>query len=182
LENRRKITRLIREWKADLVLAPRPNDYHPDHRYTGILIQDAAFMVIVPHFCPDVPALRKNPVFLYYSDHFQRPNPFRADVAIAVDDVVSKKFDVVQAIESQFFEWDPWLMGYLDQVPKGKAERRAFVEKRFGEWFRADPYRSKLVERYGAEKGNAVRFAEAFEVCEYGSEPSPERLKELFPF
>jgi len=182
LENRKKITRLIRQWKADVVLAPRPNDYHPDHRYTGILVQDAAFMVIVPHFCPDIPALRTNPVFLYYSDHFQRPNPFRADVVVAIDDVVAKKFDVVNLIESQFFEWDPWLAGYQDQVPPGKAERRAFVEKRFGEWFRADPYRAKLVERYGAEKGSSIRFAEAFEVCEYGSVPSAEKLKELFPF
>ncbi|NDD65181.1 MAG: PIG-L family deacetylase, partial [Acidobacteria bacterium] len=29
LENRRTLIRLIREWKADLVLSPRPNDYHP---------------------------------------------------------------------------------------------------------------------------------------------------------
>ncbi|MCB1022522.1 MAG: PIG-L family deacetylase, partial [Acidobacteria bacterium] len=45
LENRKKIARLIREWQADVVLSPRPNDYHPDHRYTAILVQDAAFMV-----------------------------------------------------------------------------------------------------------------------------------------
>ena len=55
LENRRTITRLIREWKADIVMGHRPNDYHPDHRYTGVLVQDAAYMVTVPHFCPDVP-------------------------------------------------------------------------------------------------------------------------------
>ena len=85
LENRKTLTRLIREWKADLVISPRPNDYHPDHRYTGILVQDAAFMVIVPNFCPDVPALRKNPVFVYGHDAFQRPNPFRPDVAVAID-------------------------------------------------------------------------------------------------
>jgi N-acetylglucosamine malate deacetylase 1 len=57
LENRRTITRLIRQWKADIVLAHRPNDYHPDHRYTGVLVQDAAYMVTVPFFCPDVPYL-----------------------------------------------------------------------------------------------------------------------------
>ena len=78
LENRRIITRKIREWKADVVIAQRPNDYHPDHRYTGILVQDAAFMVIVPSFCPDVPALRKNPVFLYTEDDFKKPQPFQA--------------------------------------------------------------------------------------------------------
>jgi LmbE family N-acetylglucosaminyl deacetylase len=184
LENRRTIVRLIREWKADVVLAHRPNDYHPDHRYTGILVQDAAFMVIVPHFCPDVPALRKNPVFLYYSDGFQKPNPFEADVVVAVDDVSSLKFDVLTALESQFLEWNPWLFGYLDQVPAGAAERRAFIEKQFGDRFRplADQHRRQLVERYGEEKGARAKYVEAFEVCEYGAQPSPERLRELFPF
>src|SRR5262245_46684672 len=45
IENRRTLVRLIREWKADVVLSHRPNDYHPDHRYTGVLVQDAAYMV-----------------------------------------------------------------------------------------------------------------------------------------
>src|SRR6266568_5345860 len=79
IENRRTITRLIREWKADMVMGPRPNDYHPDHRYTGVLVQDAAYMVGVPHFCPDVTPLKANPVFLFYSDNFQKPNPFTPD-------------------------------------------------------------------------------------------------------
>ena len=87
LENRRTITRKIREWQADVVISPRPNDYHPDHRYTAILVQDAAFMVIVPSFCPDVPALRKNPVFLYSQDGFKKPNPFAPDVVVPIDPV-----------------------------------------------------------------------------------------------
>jgi LmbE family N-acetylglucosaminyl deacetylase len=91
LENRRAITRKIREWKADLVISPRPNDYHPDHRYTAVLVQDAAFMVIVPSFCPDVPALRKNPVFMYSEDGFRKPNPFQADVVVPIDSVIDKK-------------------------------------------------------------------------------------------
>jgi len=75
LEVRRQIIREIREWKADVVLGPRPNDYHPDHRYTGVLMQDAAYMVVVPNIVSDVPALRKNPVFLYYEDRFQKRPP-----------------------------------------------------------------------------------------------------------
>src|SRR5579862_3578078 len=100
LENRRTITRKIREWKADVVIAHRPNDYHPDHRYTGILVQDAAFMVIVPSFCPDVPALRKNPVFLYSEDNFKKPNPFEADVVVPIDPVMDQKVGAVDALES----------------------------------------------------------------------------------
>ena len=84
LENRRTITRLIREWKADIVMSHRPNDYHPDHRYTGVLVQDSAYMVAVPFFCPDVPPLKSNPVFLFYPDAFQKPNPFRPDIAVSI--------------------------------------------------------------------------------------------------
>ena len=64
LENRRTFTRLIRGWDADVVIGHRPNDYHPDHRYTGVLMQDCAYMVAVPFFCPDAPPLDHNPVFL----------------------------------------------------------------------------------------------------------------------
>ncbi len=184
LENRRTITRKIREWKADLVIAHRPNDYHPDHRYTGILVQDAAFMVIVPSFCPDVPALRKNPVFLYTEDEFKKPNPFAPDVVVPIDSVFDQKAASIDALESQFYEWNPWLFGYLDQVPKGKAERMEWTKTRTGQRSGpiADRYRAKLVELLGEAGGKAVKYAEAFEVCEYGTQPSKEELKRLFPF
>src|SRR3954467_11890908 len=128
LENRRTITRKIREWQADVVIAHRPNDYHPDHRYTGILIQDAAFMVIVPSFCPDVPALRKNPVFLYSEDSFRKPNPFEPDVVVPIDPVVDLKVDAFDALESQFYEWNPWLSGHADEVPRDRADRKKWLE------------------------------------------------------
>jgi LmbE family N-acetylglucosaminyl deacetylase len=104
LENRQKITRLIREWNADIVIAHRPWDYHPDHRYVGVLVQDAAFMVTVPFFCPDTPPLTKNPVFLYSSDRFQKPYPFKADIAVALDDVFEQKLKAVHELESQVYE------------------------------------------------------------------------------
>jgi LmbE family N-acetylglucosaminyl deacetylase len=184
LENRRTITRKIREWKADLVITHRPNDYHPDHRYTGILVQDAAFMVIVPSFCPDVPALRKNPVFVYSEDDFKKPNPFDPDVVVPIDPVFDKKVACIDALESQFYEWNPWLFGYLGEVPKGKAERlewtRARAARRYGAV--ADKYRAKLVNLLGESAGKDVKYAEAFEICEYGTQPSKEDLKRLFPF
>jgi LmbE family N-acetylglucosaminyl deacetylase len=123
LKPREDIIRQIRLWNADLVLAPRPNDYHPDHRYTGVLVQDAAYMVVVPNITPDTPALRKNPVFMYFQDNFQRPNAFRPDVAVALDDVIDKKIDMMDAHVSQFYEWLPWVDGTLEKVPKGAADR-----------------------------------------------------------
>lgn len=179
LENRLKVIREIRKWNADIVIGPRPNDYHPDHRYTAILMQDAAFMVVVPNVAPDVPALKKNPVFLYAEDRFQKPNPFEADVAIDIDEVFDQKIHGMAAHASQFFEWLPWLAGTLDQIPEDEAGRLEYLGKR--RTFRpGSSTREALVKWYG-EKGETVQHAEAFEVCEYGRQPSEKELLSLFP-
>src|SRR5712692_7125149 len=130
LNVRQQIIRRIRQWNADIVLAPRPNDYHPDHRYTGVLVQDAAYMVVVPNVCPDTPPLHNNPVFLYFEDGFQRPNPFRPDISVAIDDVFDKKIGALDAHVSQVYEWLPWVDHILDQVPKDATERRKWLASR----------------------------------------------------
>jgi LmbE family N-acetylglucosaminyl deacetylase len=185
LENRRTMVRLIREWNADIVLSHRPNDYHPDHRYAGILVQDAAYMVTVPFFCPDTPHLRKNPVFMYYSDNFQKPNPFQPDVVVSTDDVLDKKLAATEALESQFYEGGA--NGSADLIPEdetGKQQRRAEVRRSFERRFQsvADRFRTQLADWYGQERAEGVKTAEAFELCEYGRQPNKEELAELFPF
>ena len=181
LKVREQIIRQIRLWKADLVLAPRPNDYHPDHRYTGVLLQDAAFMVTVPNVAPDTPSLRKNPVFMYFQDGFQKPAPFEPHVAVSIDDTFAKKIDGLDAHVSQFYEWLPWLDGRLDEVPKDKAARKEWLAKqRAGNINPA--VRASLVKYYGADAGAKVKYAEAFEICEYGSRPTEADIKRLFPF
>lgn len=185
LENRRKITRLIRQWNADVVITNRPNDYHPDHRYTSILVQDSAYMVTVPFFCPDVPPLKRNPVFLYTADRFQRPNPFRADVAVAIDDVIEPTLDALLVMESQIHEGGA--NGYPGIYPEdetGRQRRREQVRERLaGRYARdAETFRSALVDFYGEERARQVRYAQAFEVCEYGRQPNREELKRIFPF
>ena len=187
LENRRKITRLIREWRANIVFAPRPNDYHPDHRYTGILVQDASYMVTVPFITPDVPPipLRDNPVFMYYTDRFQKPNPSAPDIAINIDPVIERKLDALAVMESQFLEGGAnGHAGLLPKTPEDRVKRVAAV--RAGQQGRflalANRYRSKLVEWYGADAGAKVNHAEAFELTEYGRQADKAELKRLFPF
>jgi N-acetylglucosamine malate deacetylase 1 len=185
LENRRAITRLIRDWKADIVMSHRPNDYHPDHRYTGVLVQDAAFMVTVPFFCPDTPPLAANPVFFYYSDGFQKPNPFTADVIVAIDSVFDKKIEAVHSLPSQVYEGGAsGSEAFMKTIPTDDAGRRAWAVENHGKRYAAvaDKYRDALVKWYGSERGKAVKYAEAFEICEYGRRPSTEELKKLFPF
>jgi LmbE family N-acetylglucosaminyl deacetylase len=180
LDVRLAIIRKIREWNADVVIAPRTNDYHPDHRYTGVLVQDAAYMVAVPNIAPDVPALKKNPVFLYYQDHFQRPNPFRPDIAVDITSVYDKKVAGLDAHESQMYEWLPWIGHFLDQVPKDKTERIKWLAKQRAGIISSE-MRTSLEKWYGKEKAANVKYAEAFEICEYGTQPTDADIKKLFP-
>ena len=181
LDVRHQIIRKIREWKADIVLAPRPNDYHPDHRYTGVLVQDAAYMVVVPNVCPDTPPLRKNPVFFYFEDNFQKPAPFRPDVAIDIEDVWQKKVDALDSHVSQMYEWLPWVDGKLDQVPQDPQARKEWMARDVRGQGPTPAVRQALEKWYGAERARGIRHAEAFELCEYGSRPGEAELKRLFP-
>jgi LmbE family N-acetylglucosaminyl deacetylase len=185
LENRRTITRLIREWKADIVMSHRPNDYHPDHRYVGVLVQDSAYMVGVPFFCPDVKPLKSNPVFLFYSDNFQRPTPFTPDIAVSLDSVIDKKLDAIDTLVSQFYEGGA--LGNAGMLPKEaakQAERKRQVRDSFAKRSQtvAQKYRSALEQWYGKEKAATIGHAEAFEICEYGRRPDKAEIAKLFPF
>ncbi len=180
LDVRLQIIRQIREWDADIVIAPRPNDYHPDHRYTGILVQDASYMVTVPNIASDTPAIKKNPLFLYFSDRFSRPQPFRPDIVISIDDVLEKKYSGLDAHVSQFYEWLPWHAGVLDEVPADPDARLAWLKSQRSFAIR-DEWREAARARYGAD-ADAIRNAEAFEITEYGMQPSEDQIRALMPF
>lgn len=184
LENREEVIRQIRSFKADLVITHRPNDYHPDHRNTGLLVRDAAYMVTVPNIVAHTPHLRKNPVFSYMGDHFTKPNPIEPDVAVSIDAEMEKKVDMFHCHVSQMYEWLPYNERILDQVPEGDAERREWLSRQSKKVASdtARKYRARLIELYGGQEGGSIRFAEVFELSEYGTQPSPEELKLWFPF
>lgn len=187
LEHRKLITKLIREWQADIVISHRPWDYHPDHRYVGVLVQDAAFMVTVPFFCPDIAPLKKNPVFLYSSDGFRKPYKFDPDVAVSVDDVFETKLAAIHELPSQAYEGGAnGSEELVRSVPpeSDPAARKAWLKERWSNRQSAEANKSRelLVRLYGEERGKAVKHAEAFELCEYGSQPSGDELRRLFPF
>jgi len=183
LENRRTVAKLIREWEADLVLFHRPYDYHPDHRYTGVLVQDAAVLVAAPFFMPLTPPTKQNPIFMYYSDNFQRPYPTDPTIVVGIDEIVEKKWNCIRSMPSQFKDANSWGGKYLPNVPQDEQQRQEYIlgvhQKRIAGV--ADKYRERLVELYGSEKGNKFKYAEAFELCQYGRQVSLEDLKKLFP-
>ncbi len=183
LENRRKVVRSIREWDADIVIGHRRWDYHPDHRYVGELVEDAAVLVVAPFFEPLTPSVDRNPIVLHDSDNFEKPNPFQPDIVVSIDASAEAKWDCVRAMPSQMADADSWQGRYLTGVPDDQEARAEFILDRFkrGTAATADKYRDRLIELYGAEEGNAVVYAEAFEICQYGRQPTMEELQELFP-
>ncbi len=199
LENRRRLIRYIREFSPDMVISHRANDYHADHRAAGVLIQDASYMLIVPHECPDVPAMKKTPVIMYYEDRFTDPD-FRPDIVLDMDDEIDIKLQIAHLNVSQVYEWLPyteegvvvpedeaerfeWLKGMnitadttdeeVMAAPRGYAVRFAKTAARF---------RKELIARYGEERGSKIRYAEAFQLCPYGGALTEELNQKLFGF
>jgi LmbE family N-acetylglucosaminyl deacetylase len=186
LERRHELIRVIREFRPDVVMFPRPWDYHPDHRYTSQIAQDAMYMVRVPSVCPFVPRLEADPVAMYVSDRFQKPYPLQADVVVDIGLALDKKLEAVACHVSQMFEWLPFVGGNagLSDIPNDPAGRRAYLRIELEPRLRrdADRFRNQLVAAYGAERGAKVLYAEAFEVCEFGAPLTAEARQRLFPF
>ncbi len=181
LENRMTVIRQICDWEADIVITHRPNDYHPDHRYTSQIVQDAAYMISVPLMVPGGKALMKPVVFLYMPDRFRKPNPFSPDIVVDITSVVQQKADAICAHESQVFEWLPWNNGYAKDMPADKEGKRKYIAERYLSRNQAPRYAEPALKWYTADQLKDSRYFESFEICEYGSTPSAERIKQLFP-
>ena len=184
LEYRREVIRLIRSFRPDLIITHRSNDYHPDHRFAGLLVQDASYLLTVPAICPEVPHLAACPVILHFSDAFTRPCRFEPHVVVDIDAEFDRLVAMLHCHESQFYEWLPYNAGYPDEVPQGDDARRAWLAGRMRQRLEplADRYRDLLVRTYGDEHGGRVRLVEAFEVSEYGAPLDAAARARLFPF
>ena len=198
LPTRERLIRYIREFSPDLVIAHRPNDYHADHRASGQLVQDASYILTVPHTCPDVPAMLRMPVIVYNEDAFKNP-PFIPTYVVDMNGEIDLKLQIAHMNESQVYEWLPYNKG--ETVPEGDAERFEWLKGmeitdnttdeeimaakrgysvRFAKT--AARFRKELIAKYGKERGERVRYAEAFELCEYGTQPTKEFEEILFGF
>ena len=198
LPTRMRLIRYIREFSPDLIIAHRPNDYHADHRASAQLVADASYILTVPHTCPDTPAMRQMPVIVYNEDRFKNPL-FHADFVVDMDGEIDAKLHIAHLNESQVYEWLPYT--HCETVPEGEAERFEWLK---GMNISADTtdaevmaasrgyavryaktaarFRRELIEKYGEERGSRVRFAEAFELSEYGKQPDKALAEALFGF
>jgi len=184
LDLRWQVIAELRRFAPDLVLTHRTDDYHPDHRAVGHAVRDASYLVTVPAIVPEIPALRRDPVVAYLPDRFTRPNPLRGDVVLDVGEQLDTIVAMLVCHVSQVFEWLPYNLGILDQVPASERERRAWL----GGWYRdylrpqANRYRQELTAAYGPTRGAAIEYAEVFEISEYAAPLDEAARRRLFPF
>lgn len=200
LATRKRLIRYIREFNPDLIISHRPNDYHADHRAAGQLVQDASYLLTVPHECPEVPAMRYMPVIMYNEDSFKYPM-FSGDIVLDMDDEIDVKMRISDLNVSQVYEWLPYTYGEEDEVPTDPKERFEWLKgmeitaDTTDEEIMAAPrgyavlfaktaarFRKELIQKYGVERGSKIRYAEAFEVCEYGAPLTEELKNKFFPF
>ncbi len=184
LAARRQIIRLIRSFRPDLVITHRTTDYHPDHCYTGLLVQEAAYLLTVPAICPDTPHLERSPVILYFSDAFKHPCRFEPHIVVDIEDTLDQLVAMLHCHASQFYEWLPCNAGYLADVPTDNPARQTWLGERIRRRIRplADRYRELVSRTYGSERGADIRYVEAFQVSEFGAPLDAAARTRLFPF
>ena len=181
LDVRRRIIREIRQFAPDLVLTHRTCDYHPDHRAVGLAVQDASYMVTVPHIVDDVPALRSDPIVAYMNDLFTKPYPLQPDIVLDVTPFLTQIVNMLACHVSQVFEWLPYNRQVDKQIPESETERLKWLAS----WYEQRPkavanrFRSALVTHYG-EHGSKIQFAEAYEISEYAGKLSESVRRRLF--
>ncbi len=178
---RSAIIREIRAFKPDLVLTHRPNDYHPDHRAVGQAVQDASYMVTVPHICPETPALRTDPVVAYMSDLFTRPNALRPDIVLDIAEEFESVVRMAACHHSQFFEWLPYHDGKLQDVPESNDAKlawlrgwlTAFLQRRW------QHFQGEVSQR--VKSSSASPLIEVYEISEYAGQLCELLRARLFP-
>jgi LmbE family N-acetylglucosaminyl deacetylase len=183
LEVRHRVIREIRTFAPDLVLTHRLNDYHPDHRAVGQLVQDASYLVTVPLVASDTEPLRKDPVVAYMPDLFTKPNPLTPDVVVDITEYMERIVAMLACHRSQVYEWLPYNKGVADQVPADDKAKLEWLAAWFSQRARAvaDRFRPRLIEVFGPQRGSAIEFAEAYEISEYASCLDDAARRRLFP-
>lgn len=184
LETRNRVLEAIRTFKTDIVVCPHPFCTHPDLKNTGELVQEAAYFSSIINILPNVPALERKPVVLYpwWHEIRSRVSPFQSDIAITSEDIIDELCEITALHGSTVYEWAAFKHNMLEALEQmSEKERILWHRKTVIEPFhqrRAEIGRTQLIERYGIKKGGTIRFAEVFEISEYGRQPEKRELEQ----
>jgi len=140
--SRRRITEMVRWSSADIVLAPSPVDYHPDHEAVSVLVRDACFASTVPNYVTgEAPPLAAIP-HLYWVDPIggrdREGKRIRPDFGVDITPWIETKSRMLLCHESQH-AWVAKQHGeadYLDSMRGFSAYQGRVFGTAFAEGFR----------------------------------------------
>ncbi|MEH0157462.1 PIG-L family deacetylase [Limibacter armeniacum] len=184
VEVRKEIVRVIREWNVDLIISFKPmfGGGHPDNMAAARALQEGAGLSMAPLFMPEIPALKKKPVFLFMRDYYSKSFPHKPDFVIPIDRTIEKKLASFDAHASQFYEFAPYQRGLLDEVPEGWTEKKVFLHKYWGEFSAVSgEMKSWLENRFGKEQAATFQYAEEFEYAPFSRKMTEEEVISFFP-
>ncbi len=153
---RGELIRSIRHYQPDLIVTHRTADYHPDHRATAQLVQDACYLLQVPNVEPQVKPLNYIPPVLLASDGFSYPRPFKSDLVIDIETCVDTVVSLLDCHQSQVYDWLPSVIPQLGTPPE--TNRLAWLRQWYGK------HTAHTARQYGYN----LNYAESFEISEYG--------------
>jgi len=144
-ENIKKIAKVIRKYKPEIVLANAIRDRHPDHGRASKLISDACFYagLVKIETRDDIDKVQAawRPKAVY---HYIQDRNLKADFVVDITQYLDKKIECIMAYSSQFFD------------PESKEPETPISSKAFIEYMKAK-YRA-----YGRDIN--AEYAEAFTV------------------
>jgi hypothetical protein len=141
-------------------------------------VQDASFLLTVPHICADVPYLTETPTILYWGDGFARPQPFHVDLIVPLtENDVRRNVTLACCHESQYFDWMYW-PDHMEKISWPREKQIKDLGDRFLRSAQSARSRveGRLAEKYGWETAAKIGYVELFEISEYGAAPSEELL------
>ena len=144
-ENIKKIAKVIRKYKPEIVLANAVTDRHPDHGRASKLISDACFYAgLVKIETRDDEGLIQSawrPKAVY---HYIQDRNLKADFVVDITQYLDKKIESIMAYSSQFFDPE-------SKEPETPISSKAFID-----------YMKAKNRAYGRDIG--AEYAEAFTV------------------
>lgn len=172
-ESQDKVIKSIQDWKADIVFTYYPaKGGHTDNMTAGYIVRDAA------------PRLKMSttPVFVYIRDYHTITFSYIPDFAIGIDSVWETKLAACAAQKSQVADAIPHSMGILEEVRANPEKQKQLIYENTLPFSNVTTVNLPALEKwYGKEAAAKIKYAEAFEIAEFGRQLTEEEMKITFP-
>ncbi|MEE9379064.1 MAG: bacillithiol biosynthesis deacetylase BshB1 [Candidatus Lokiarchaeia archaeon] len=103
IENRKKVSEVIRKYKPHILITYPSNDWHPDHIAYHQIVNAAKFQAKLTKTEPEYPEYSPKYVFYYDHSHLKDINR-EVDFLVDISDSIEDKISALKVYKSQFVD------------------------------------------------------------------------------